>query len=431
MLKKSKRVFSSLTLLTVLFLVANSAIAQIAINSPYSRYGVGDLAQRRNAYQFAMGGISAAVTSNRFINPYNPASNYSFDSLSFIFSGGLIGSTGNIKTDNLSNRTNYASLGYLLFGFPVTSWLKTTIGLTPYSNVGYNVVTAVEGSDTLPSTAYQYAGSGGLNEFYANASVEPFKNFAIGAKMSYMFGKSDLSSSIFFPDSVGYLNTRVDNYVEVGDLYFEFGMQYHREIGKDLILGLGAVFVPKQKVNATENYLARSYFPTSLGIESFRDTIESRIENDGYLTLPDKYSFGFTLQKTDKWLIGADYSWQNWSEYKAFERSDSLKNTMSVNIGGEFTPSSSITSSYWKRVKYRAGFRFNKTYLNIRDNQINEFGISFGMGLPIPRSLSTFNFAVEVGRRGTTAAGLIQNNYLRITLGISVWERWFVKNKYN
>lgn len=417
--------------LTILFFtVAFSGSAQIAINSPYSRFGVGDLSVRRNAYQYSMGGISMAVASNRFVNPYNPAANYAFDSLSFIFSGGIIASTGSLKSDNLSNTTNYASLGYLLFGFPVTKWLKTSIGLTPYSNVGYNISSS-ENIENVGSTEFRFKGSGGLNEFYGNASIEPFRNFSIGAKMSYMFGKSDRARIIYFPDSVGYLNTRVDNYIEVGDLYFEYGVQYHHEIGKDLILGIGAVYAPKQSVKATENYLVRSYFPTSLGVESFRDTIASRIANEGSITIPDKYGFGFTLQKTDRWLFGADYSWQNWSDFKAFEYSDSLTNTMQINVGGEFTPVASITASYWKRVKYRLGFRYNKTYLNVRDQQINEFGITFGMGLPIPRSLSTFNVALELGRRGTTASGLIQNNYLRITLGISVWERWFVKNKYH
>lgn len=430
MSNSNRRSVRKLFLTILFFIVAFSGFSQIAINSPYSRFGVGDMATRRNAYQYSMGGISMAVASNRYINPYNPAANFAFDSLSFIFSGGIIGSTGSLKTDELSNTTNYASLGYLLFGFPVTKWLKTSIGLTPYSNVGYNISSAgiVQG---VGSVEYRFEGSGGLNEFYGNASIEPFKNFSIGAKMSYMFGKADLARIIFFPDSVGYLNTRVDNYIEVGDLYFEYGMQYHHELGNDLTLGIGAVHAPKQSVKAVENYLARSYFPSSVGVESFRDTIASRIENEGQLEIPDKYGFGFTLKKEDRWLFGADYSWQNWSEYKAFGRNDSLQNSMQINVGGEFTPVGSITASYWKRVKYRLGFRYNKTYLNIRENQINEFGITFGMGLPIPRSFSTFNIALEVGRKGTTAAGLIQNNYFRITLGISVWERWFVKNKYN
>ncbi len=425
-----KRLLKNLSLTIVFFMVSVFGIAQTAINSPYSRFGVGELGMRKNAYQFAMGGIAMGVTSNRYINPYNPASNFSFDSLSFIFSGGLIGSRGILKTDQMTNNTNYASLGYLLFGFPINKWLKTTIGLTPYSNVGYDIV-AREVIDDVGSTEFKYQGNGGLNEFYGNASVELFKNFAIGAKMSYMFGKSDLARTIFFPDSVGYLNTKVNNYIEVGDLYFEYGVQYHRQISKKLKVGLGAVYAPAQNINATENYLARSFFPTALGVESFRDTITSRIENKGSIRIPDKYGIGFTLSQGDNWMVGADYTWQNWSKFEAFGRNDSLQNSMQISLGGEFSPSSSITSGYWQRVKYRLGFRYNQSYLEIRDNQINEFGISFGMGLPIPRSLSTFNFGLELGRKGTTADGLIQNNYLRVTVGISVWERWFVKNKYN
>jgi len=431
MLNNSKSLFRILSLTILLFMLAYSGMGQIAINSPYSKFGVGDLSTRKNAYQSAMGGISMAVTGNRYINPYNPASNYSFDSLSFIFSGGLIGSSGTLKTDKLSTKTNYASLGYLLFGFPINKWLKTTIGLTPYSNVGYDIIFAYDSIADVGSIEYQYEGSGGINEFYGNASIELFKNFALGAKMSYMFGKTDLSRKIFFPDSVGYLNTRVDNIVEIGDLYFEFGMQYHREIAKNLTLGLGAVFAPKQNIHASENYMVRSFFPSTLGVEYDRDTIVNRIENKGNIEIPDKYGIGFTLSKTDSWLFGADYTWQNWSKYKAFGRNDSLKNSMQVSIGGEFTPASNLTSSYWKRVKYRFGFRYNKSYLNISNNQINEFGISFGMGLPIPRTLSTFNFGVEVGRKGTTAEGLLQSNYVRVTLGVSLWDRWFVKNKYN
>ncbi len=246
-----------------------------------------------------------------------------------------------------------------------------------------------------------------------------------------MFGKADLIRKVFFPDSVGYINTHVDNYIEVGDLYFDFGIQYNKDIGKDLTLGLGAIYGPSQKVAATENYLARSFFATGIGTESFRDTIDSRLDNEGSIVIPDKYGVGFMLKKSNKWLVAADYNWQNWSDYEAFGVRDSLDNSMQLSIGGEFLPSQRIISSYWKRVKYRLGFRYNKTYLNLRETQINEFGISFGFGFPIPRSLSTINLGIEIGRRGTTPSDLIQENFINVTLGVSVWERWFVKSKYD
>jgi hypothetical protein len=429
MLKKNKKGVKVFFLLLLFLSVFSENIAQIAINSPYSRFGLGELASRKDAYHFGMGGISTAISSNRHVNPYNPASNFAYDTLSFIFSGGLIASRGTLKTDDLSNRYSFASLGYLTFGFPVSHKFKASIGILPYSNVGYNIVS----NDTIANVGnaeYIYQGSGGINNFYGSLSFELFKNFSIGAKMTYMFGKADLIRSVFFPDSVGYLNTRIDNYMQVGDLYFEYGLQYHHKINEKYTIGFGLLYAPQQNIKANENYLVRSYFPTGLGVESYRDTLASRLDNPGYLRLPVKTGFGIMLKRTDQWLVGADITWQEWSNFQAFNRNDSLRNTLQINLGGEFTPSRSITGNYWKRVKYRLGFRFNETYLSLEDKQINEFGISFGVGLPIPRSLSTINAAIEIGQLGTTAAGLIQNNYIRLTIGVAVWERWFVKNKY-
>jgi hypothetical protein len=429
MLKKSKKGIKIISLSLLFLFIASENTAQIAINSPYSRFGLGDISTRKDAYHLGMGGISTAVASNRHINPYNPAASFAYDTLSFVFSGGLIGSRGTLKTDELSNRYSFASLGYLTFGFPVSKKLKASIGLLPFSNVGYNIVSNEIITD-VGNAEYIYRGSGGINDFYGSLSFEPFKNFAVGAKMSYMFGKADLIRSIFFPDSVGYLNTRVDNYVQVGDLYFQYGIQYHHKLNEKYTLGAGLIYTPQQNINANENYLVRTYFPTSVGVESFRDTIDSRLDNPGTLRMPTKIGFGMLLKKSDQWMVGADVTWQEWSTFQAFSRNDSLRNTLQISLGGEFTPSASMTGDYWKRVKYRLGFRYNETYLSLEGKQINEFGISFGVGLPIPRSLSTINAAVEIGQLGTTASGLIQNNYIRFTLGIAVWERWFVKNKY-
>jgi opacity protein-like surface antigen len=410
----------------IFFLIVANSYAQVTINSPYSRFGVGELATSRNTYNFSMGGIAYAISNSQYINPYNPASNAAFDSMSFLFSGGMVTKFGTHKTETMSSKTNFASLGYLLFGFPVTKWMKSSIGLIPYSNVGYNIV-AHQVVENVGSTDFYFKGLGGLNEFYFNSSFRLHKNLAIGAKASYLFGKSNNSRLVFFPDSIGRLNTKIDSYIEVGNMYFDFGAQYKKQIAKGMTLGLGAIYAPSQNMNATLNYIARSYFGTSLGIESFRDTIAMELDKPGAITIPEKYGFGVMLKKNEYWMIGADYGWQNWSKYKAFGLLDSLKNSMQFSVGGEFMPSEKVYTKYWKRVKYRLGFRYNKTYLNLNNTPLNEFGITFGLGLPVPRSLSTINLGLEWGKKGTTSNNLIQDNYLKFTLDISIWERWFVK----
>lgn len=232
---------------------------------------------------------------------------------------------------------------------------------------------------------------------------------------------------VFFPDSIGLLNTKAENYIEVGDLYFDFGAQYQKKIAKGLTIGFGAIYAPSQNISATQNYIVRSYFGTSIGIESFRDTIAMKIDNEGDITLPEKYGVGVMLKKTEKWMLGADFGWQNWSKFKAFDQVDSLNNSIQFSIGGEFLPSEKTFTKYWKRVKYRVGFRYDKTYLNFGNTPLNEIGITIGLGLPVPRSLSTINLGLELGKRGTTSNNLIQDNYVKLTMDISIWERWFVR----
>jgi hypothetical protein len=429
MLKSKRTVAHSLATLLLLLMTGVGGLAQVSINSPYSRYGMGDLVMRKTTYNFSMGGVANAISSQRYINPYNPAANAAFDTLSFIFSGGMVSKFGTMSTTNMSSATSYASLGYLLFGFPVNRHIKTSIGLMPYSNVGYKIVSG-ENLPDIGNTDFYFEGTGGTNEFFLSASFQLHKNLAIGAKGTYMFGMSERAKAIFFPDSIGYINTRIDNQIELGDLYFDFGLQYNKQLANDLTLGLGAVYAPAQNISAHENYLARSYFATAAGIESYRDTIDSRLGLKGSVTIPEKYGFGFLVKSQERWLIAADVNWQNWSEFESFGVRDSLENSMQIAVGGEFLPSERSIDTYWKRIRYRIGFRYHKTYLNLYENQINEFGITFGMGLPIPRSFSTLNVGFEVGRSGTTASNLIQDSFIRINLGVSIWERWFVQRRY-
>jgi hypothetical protein len=429
MLIIKRKVTGGLLIILILLLTGVDGFTQISINSPYSRYGMGELAMRKATYYFSMGGVANAIGSASYVNPYNPASNAAFDTLSFVFTGGMVSKFGTLKTTDLSNTNNSASLGYLLFGFPINRRIKASIGLMPYSDVGYKVVSR-SNIPEVGNTDFYFEGAGGANDFYLSASYKLHKNLAIGIKGAYMFGLLEQIKAVFFPDSVGYINTRIDNQTELGGFYFDFGMQYNKLLHNGMTLGLGAIYSPSQNVSATQNYLARSYFATALGVESFRDTIESRIGDKGSVTIPEKYGLGISLKSRDKWLIAADVNWQNWRNFKYFDVMDSLQNSFQVSIGGEFLPSERSIDTYWKRVKYRFGFRYHQTYLSLSDNSINEFGITFGMGLPIPRSLSLVNVGVEVGRGGTTASDLIQENFIKINLGISVWERWFVKRRY-
>jgi hypothetical protein len=62
---------------------------------------------------------------------------------------------------------------------------------------------------------------------------------------------------------------------------------------------------------------------------------------------------------------------------------------------------------------------------------IKDFGISFGLGLPIGNQLTRLNISAEYGKRGEKTNSLIQENYVNLRLGLNLAEKWFQKNKIN
>ncbi len=409
-----------------------NTFSQIRISSPYTRFGIGEL--RTNSYNtvlMSMGGIRNAANGYNMINIYNPATYISFDSLSFVFEGGIMGSKGTIKTNSISEPTTYASLNHLLFGFQINKWWKSSFGLVPFSDVGYNTVLEQD-IDDIGRTLFQYEGSGGISQAYWGHAFKISDSWAAGFNFFYNFGTIDKARTIYFPDSLPYYqNTRLDNKIKVGGISFDFGILNKRKIANDLELSTGLSFSLPQKIRAKREYLANTFQGGLEVQEYFTDTIKYEAEENGYINMPARIGLGVMLEDYDHWKIGIDFNWQNWNSFEAFGYSDSLRNSWDIAIGGEYIPEISSISSYVKKVRYRFGARYSKTPIHIFDKNISEFGISFGLGLPIMRSRSVFNMGFEFGGKGTTANNLVKENYFRFTIGVSIVERWFLRRKYN
>jgi long-subunit fatty acid transport protein len=415
--------------LSALFLVLYCSLpAQTIITSPYSRYGVGDLSANSNAWNFSMGGNSIGLRSPNHININNPASYTAFDSTSFVFEGGAIFNYVTLKTNLQSTSRTYASLGYLTFGFPITKWWKTSLALLPFSNVGYNI----SADQILPSvgrTVRIYTGSGGINRFMWGNGFKLTKNLSIGINASYLFGSMTREAASTFPDSVYYVNFRQDYNIAVSGFYFDYGVQYTAKLKKDLKLTAGAVFATSTKVNAKTDYFATTYF-SSNGTDTPKDTIQSEPGVRGTITIPLMFGLGLSFEKPDKWLIGADYRWQNWKNYQALGTNDSLVNSYQISLGAEIVPDYNNFTSYFKRVRYRMGLKYNSTYLQLQGKHLNEYSVSIGLGLPLRGMKTAINLSAELGTRGTTQSNLINETYFNFVLGFSIYERWFLKRKY-
>lgn len=402
---------------------------QADINSPYTRYGLGNLVENGMDPRItAMGGLYYGLQSNNLINTANPASYAAFDSVSFIFDAGVFGILTNLRTDKLSDQGSYVSLSHLLFGFPVTRWWRMSLGVLPFSYVGYDIFN-VEELQGITKVEYVYQGSGGFSQLYWGNAFKIGKNLSIGFNMKYLFGSITRSRGITFPDSIQMKNSYIRESIRPRDFYGEIGFQYKAKLPKDLFMVVGGVFGPQREIKSKATYLATTYFGDINSVQYSYDTIDLRPDEKGSFTLPVRIGTGITLGKEGKWIAGTDFLWQNWEKYKYYGRSDSLLNRWNISVGGEYIPNSR-SNNYLQKISYRAGFHYGQTPLNLQGKHLQEIGISFGIGLPLKKSKSMVNLAASVGRTGTTQNGLIQENFFKFTVGVNIFENWFFKSKY-
>ena len=91
---------------------AVAANAQSSTNSPYTRYGLGELSDQAFAHNAAMGGIGYALRSSEQINVMNPASYSAVDSLSFMFDTGMVLKSANYQENAYKTKAKNASFVY-------------------------------------------------------------------------------------------------------------------------------------------------------------------------------------------------------------------------------------------------------------------------------------------------------------------------------
>jgi long-subunit fatty acid transport protein len=416
----------ALGIFTVFFITAS---AQTRTSSPYSRFGIGDLYNYNNTNLLSVGGGGVAFYHPFLINPNNPASYHYIPPKTFLFEASVYSKFTRLSTQNQKASGQYATLGSMLLAFPVTKNWRSGFGLTPYSNMGYEI-NDFRNSEQFGSTLHGFEGSGGIHQFYWGNSIGFGERFSVGFNLNYLFGTLEKNRSLSFPDSVYMFDTRILNTSRLSGVRIKTGMQYHHPIKENYKLSFGLTYSPEISLNVTDNIFSYTYLPGATGVDRIKDTLVLSPGTKGKMVLPADFGAGLMIQKMNRWSLMGDFSWQNWENFSFFDRSDSLQNATSFSVGGQYYPVATTLSPYWKKMTYRFGMRYSQSYLELRDTRLNEFGISFGVALPMIRTRSTINLGMELGQRGTISNDLIKESYFRFSLGFSVAERWFDQRRY-
>lgn len=395
------------------------------VTTPYSMYGYGILGDRATSMQRQMGGIGYAMSSGRQINVMNPASYAAIDSLTFLFDMGADVSMLWSREGEERQYTTGGGLDYVTMQFPITKYLGASIGMLPYTSVGYAF-----GND-IKHGAVENQGTGGINMAYLGLGGT-FKGLSIGANVSYNFGNiiNDVYSN---PVNSG--QSLVEHVMEVRDWDILIGAQYKKALTRNDDFTVGLTYSPQKSMHGS----------TWVTLQELKS--ESKPDTIGFQHLKGKYgtphSFGagvcFSHERASRWMIEADVTYQLWSKVKfsPIYRTDEpdamvfqgmeFSNRMKIAAGGEFVPK--VRGNYGQRMTYRVGGYYCDDYMSIQGNRVREFGVTCGVGLHTPQDKTMINVGFEWKKRRAYPTALISENYFNITLGVNFNERWFWQRK--
>lgn len=422
----------SLILILLFSALPRLASAQESDMSPYSHFGIGDLCPNLNPRNMAMGGTSLALSGSRNVSYYNPATYVGIDSMSIIFDFGVALKAHQLEqktaTGTIHNQATDVSIANLNLYIPITKWLKFSAGLMPVSNIGYSVSEAVENKPNMSDFKRIYNGGGGLSEAYFGTALK-YENFSVGVNVNRVFGNKIYRSMLVFVSDSNMPYPNSSEYVQETDIRgwnFDMGFLYMQPISKTKTIALGLTYQPAYGLHAE-----KSGFGT--GAYKAIDTAFLINGVSGSIKCPAAYGVGVSFTENEKWMLAGDFTWSNWSSYSSFGMSEpALKqgNAWRLSLGFEKC-ASRTAETFLGRVAYRAGTYSGESYVDFEKEGLSQIGITFGVGIPIKRSYSMINIGFEYGQQGSLNKGQIKDDYVRISLGISAFERWFMRPKFD
>ena len=407
--------------------------------SPYSVFGLGDLSREGTAYNKSMGGVGIASNSRRFVNIMNPASVSVRDSSSFMADFGLVQKNTIFRQNDLRSGNNTFNMYNFVISFPVYRSSALMIGITPFSDIGYDISQKQTNPDIIGNTGnitYNTYGEGSVYQMFIGGGVTFWKRLSIGAEGIYYFGNLDkIYNQDFSNTSYGSLKSGYD--LMVRGFTGKFGLQYQQPLGNDLALVFGATYKLQTKMRGKTIYYENK------NTAEIVDTLVYREMNNGVdnnLKIAGELGVGVSIKQGERWSAEIDYMRSDWrssgldsndgySVYGASVFSSSV--SQSFRAGFEIVPNRNDIRYYLRRCAYRVGAYYEQAYYKLDGNRVDSMGLTFGVTLPVFRWYNGLTIGVDIGQRGSLKTNMIRERYVSFVVGFNIFDIWFQKPRYN
>ena len=412
--------------------------------SPYSIFGIGDLILPGTAYNHSMGGVGIASRNNKHLNPLNPASVTARDTLAFMADFSVRGENKYFRQGDVFSAHNTVNINDCIVSFPIWRSSAMMAGIRPLSSTGFGYRTEYTDPSIIGKTGkitYEAEGSGGLYQVFLGAGVTFWKRLSLGAEATYTFGNIQKEYSQTFSEA-SYSGANTYYELSLRALTGKFGLQYEQPLGKRAKLCIGATYSLGNEIGG---YMEKYKLSTS---SASSDTLFMHIDTLSRLPvkprLTSELGVGISLRVDDKWMLEFDYTRSDWRDCNFTEVEGFYANRVeqpgksifspavseSYRLGFEIVPNRNDIRYYMRTCAYRAGVYYRRDYFKLDGYNIDSFGLTLGMTLPVFRWHNGVTVALEMGQRGVVANNLIRERYFSFSVGLNIFDIWFQKPRY-
>lgn len=424
-------IFRKYVFIILSLLLAVEASGQAA-RTPFTSFGIGEPYGNALINQQGMAGVGVSQPQFWFINNQNPAL-LVYNSINTSFQAGLITERRSISGDTLSETSQGGNMNYLVTAFPIKpgKW-TTSVGLMPYTAVNYRLQYTDNIAGSPEEVSVLEEGDGGLTQLYWSNGVRLTKDIAVGLKASYIFSsivntyKNQLINST---QPVNYM-AAIEEKSYVRDFMFGTGISFSKDSlfsRQRYRLSFGATYDFATELNARKT---DRIFRTNAVGDTTNVTVLPSSGNGSY-SIPSAITVGLSLSRGQRWSVGTEFSYQDWSTFKNINGLENrLQTSWRAAVGAEVIPDPFDTENYLKRMTYRAGLSMEENPFLANNNPVRDIGINFGFTLPAGR-YNSVDLAFKYGKRGDKSENILQENYFKIYFGITFNDQWFIKRRFD
>ena len=413
-----KKLFLGICLFLFSFSVMNAQSSSV-----YSRYGVGDLEFGYSPKMIAIGGLGVTQLDPDHLSISNPASWSSLTRTRIEFGFGYKGDL--ISDGTRSNFTSETEFKGFTFGFPVSREFGVGVvaGLLPYSRVSYKAEQDIQSTDqVIPSYKLTYDGKGGLSKIFIGTSFFLPLSISAGLTLDYYFGNQNYVSSIKFDESK-YINTTYENIrrstgfgTTLGLISPNLAKEFRIRALNDLRIGFSYQYIGNLNTDTV-------FTQTSLFLV---DTVAfSQTETK----IPARFIGGISFAFNDSYNINLDFMYQPMSDYTFNNNLDThLRDANRLSAAFEYKAKKNMGMTTFEQIVWRFGLSYEQTQYIFNGQGINRYSTFAGFSYPLGVD-NTIDLSVEYSNKGTTDFNLLKENSIRVYLGLSFGELWFLRSE--